>query len=83
MKNVSFLLANINIVLFVDLYKGDNFCDYLFVSCTKNPFWKGVGFKRKEFATIGENPFFSNRSLFRRETYDRVAAPETVFIPLE
>ena len=32
-------------------YKGDNFFNFLFfLSCKSKPFWKGVHFKRKEFA---------------------------------
>ena len=37
-------------VFFRHIYKGDNFCDYLFAFPHTNPLWKGVYSKRKEFA---------------------------------
>ena len=46
------------------VYKGDNF-GYLLLSWTPSPFWKGVYFKRKEFALKGSK-FFPFRVDVRR-----------------
>ena len=72
-----------NLISSVDLYKGDNFCDFLLIFCTQIPFWKGVCSNRKEFAPIGSKFFsFWVEPLFRWEVKKLTVTYESIFIPL-
>ena len=60
--------------------KGDNFCDFLLLPWTSSSFWKGVYYKRKEFAHKGskQTPFQKGD----KHSFDRVAATEMYLFPL-
>ena len=67
------------------LYKGDNFCDFIFTFLHASPFWKGVYYKREEFAPIGSKFFsFTVDSISEgiQNSVDRVNYPDSVYVPL-
>ena len=68
----------------VILYKGGNFCDFLFAFLHTSLLLKGANSKRKEFSPVGSKFFPLSVDSFsegRQTNFERVVSLESIFIP--
>ena len=66
---------------FLSVFKGKQFCDFLFAFLNEKHFQTGIYFERKEFALRGANTFLLDLTPIERggkNKNGRVASPESV-----